>query len=172
MNFFCRIAASVLAERPTAEMPEIAVQGLQEGIESPSLIILAGTQGGESPFVLDESFLQVLQELNITFILDKSRAAMFMAKCIAFDIVNNKLDAYDGCKTLFNEVVDFLDIEDRNETYAFEGIGLQQVYGDYDTIDELRNATYSWMGTKTNQQLIEESKQSIKSELVKWLTMR
>jgi hypothetical protein len=172
MNFFCRIAAYVLAEKPTAEMPEIAVQGLQEGIESPSLIILAGTQGGESPFVIDENFSKLLQELNITFILEKRQAAMFMAKCVAFDIINNTMDAYEGCKTLFNEIVDFLDVEEKAGTYAFEGIGLHQVYGDYVTIDDLRNATYSWMGTKTNEQLIDESKQSIKTELVKWLTMR
>lgn len=84
----------VLGLIPSEALPQIAVDALEAGFDTPSLRRLAG----EMHPVLAETgplFEEVLEELR-TAIPDKSRAALVIAKAYATQIVDGTLSPYDG----------------------------------------------------------------------------
>ena len=64
MNFRQQIAKYVTGNLTTEQLPDIGVTGLEEGLDTPSLCILAGLSNNESPFQIDHYFKLTLEELN------------------------------------------------------------------------------------------------------------
>ena len=75
LNFRQQIAKYVTGNLTTDQLPDIGVTGLEEGLDIPSLCILAGLSKNESPFQIDHYFKLTLEELNIK-LPDKRQAAI------------------------------------------------------------------------------------------------
>lgn len=166
-NFLDKLALYVVKGQPSSELPEIAMQGLEEGYENPSLILLAGLSADENPFVMDECFKNVLEELNVDFI-ERNQAAFFLIKSIAKNILDNQIDTYVGCDFIFNQILNMTDLRKQDDKFVYDSIGLADVYSFYITIEELMTASVKWDTLKTNEQLIEEVKENIKVKFKEW----
>ena len=82
--------------------------------------------------------------------------------------LTDKLDPYDGCKVIFDQTLSKTDFRSQDEKYVYDSVQLASVYGLYDAIFELQNASVNWNKEKTNEQLIDIAKEDIKRELAKW----
>ena len=159
-SFLDNLALYVLEGQPTPILPDIAMQGLEDDYDSESLILIAGCPSNENPFVIDVHFKSLLKELGL-HLAEKSQAALFLIKSIRKKIVDNEIDPYEGCDLIFKEVVGSVKITP-DKIYAHDGIGLAQVYGMYDNIRDLMEATGRWDTEKTKEELIEEVKERIR----------
>lgn len=92
MNFRQQIAKYVTGNLTTDQLPDIGVKGLEEGLDTPSLCILAGLDKHESPFQIEHYFKMTLDELKIV-LPDKRQAAIEYA----FAIVDEILEGKKGC---------------------------------------------------------------------------
>lgn len=169
MSFLNNIARYILEDRPVQELPGIAIEGLEEGIYTPTMILLAGMADNQNPFLFDDYFLLLLKELEISFLLDKVQSVAFLIKSTAFGIIQHDIDAYEGCNKIFQDLLIYIDDKYLAGKYAYDDIGLAKVYSAYITIEELASATEQWSTEKSNDQLISETRTIIKSELLKWL---
>jgi len=168
MNFIKSVAKYVLDNQSFRNLPYIAVEGIEEGFVSPSLIILAGLSERESPFVIDAHFRNMLHELKLD-LATKNQAALYLAKILIREILDNSIDAYEGSSILFREIFDLTDFRDKDTYYVYDSIGLAKAYSYYSTIGDLLQAAESWDTLKTNADLIEGAKVQIKAELINWL---
>ena len=64
MTFREQIVKYVTGNMTTNQLPDIGVSGLEEGLDSPSLRILAGLSENENFFQIDNYFKQTLEELG------------------------------------------------------------------------------------------------------------
>lgn len=167
LNFLENLALYVVKVQPSSVLPNIAMQGLVDGYESPSLLLLAGLATDENPFVIDEYFKKVLQELNVDLV-GTNQAAFFLVKSIAKKILDNQIDTYAGCDFIFSQILSSTDLRRQDDKFVYDSIGLSDIYSLYITIEELKNASIRWDKLKTNEQLIEEAKENIKMKFKEW----
>lgn len=151
----------------TDQLPDIAVTGLEEGLDTPSLCILAGLSKNENPFQLDHYFKLTLEELNIK-LPDKRQAAIEYAIAIVDEILDGKKDIIIGAREIRYKVIDSYDFFSESKQYCYDSIGFETAYGLSDTFDELSNADKPWQAEKTNEQLKNETKAELLEELKKW----
>ena|GEM_PF-946464 len=167
MNFLEKIAQYILNEQTSSALPSIAMQGLEEGYETPSLIMLAGCNDNENPFLINQYFQGLLHELSLNS-LDKKQAALFLVNSTVDKIVSNQIDVYEGCDFIFKQILDLTDLRSENKKFVYDSIELADVYSLYVTIWELMHASVNWDKIKTNNNLMEETKQEIKKRLLEW----
>ena len=151
----------------TDQLPDIGLVGLEEGLDSPSLYILAGLSQSENPFQIDHYFKQTLRELNIP-LPDKRQAALEYALAIVDEIVKEKKDVIDGTREIRYKAIDSYDFFSESKQYCYDSIGFEKAYGLFDTFDELSNADRPWQTDKTNEQLIQATKTELLEELKRW----
>jgi len=151
----------------TNQLPDIGVTGLQEGLDTPSLCILAGLSKNESPFQIEHYFKLTLEELNIK-LPDKRQAAIEYAMAIVDEILEGKKDVIIGTREIRYNAIDSYDFFSESKQYVYDSIGFETAYGLFDTIDELSCANGPWQTEKTNEQLMIETKTELFEELKKW----
>ncbi len=166
-NFLDRLALYVVKGQPSSVLPNIAMQGLEDGYESPSLILLAGFAADENPFVIDEYLKKVLEELNVD-LTETNQAAFFLVKSIAKKILDNQIDTYVGCDFIFGQILSSTELRKQDDKFVYDSIGLADIYSLYTTVEDLMNASVRWDKLKTNEQLIEEAKENIKMKFKEW----
>ena len=149
------------------QLPDIGMTGLEEGLDTPSLCILAGLSKNESPFDIEHYFKLALDELKIT-LPGKREAALEYAIGIVGEIVEGKKDIIKGAREICFKAIDSFDFYSENKYYCYDSIGFEKVYGLYDTFVELSNADRPWQTEKTNEQLMAETKTELFEELKKW----
>ncbi|MEO8416532.1 MAG: hypothetical protein ABI472_22905 [Ginsengibacter sp.] len=151
-----------------SQLPDIAIVGLEEGLDSPSLWILAGLNKNENPFQVDDYFRRTLQELNIK-LPDKRQAAIEFGIAIAEQIIAGKIDLIIGTKQIIDKAIHNYDFFSETENYCYDSIGFETVYGVYYNYEDLVYADHPWQVDKTNEELLTEVKAELLEELRKWI---
>ncbi|WP_445720466.1 hypothetical protein [Flavobacterium sp.] len=167
MNFRQQIAKYATGNVTFDQLPEIGMAGLEEGLNSPSLCILAGMDKNESAFEIEHYFKMALEELNI-LIPDKRQAAIYYGIAIVDEIIAGKKDVIDGTREIRYKAIDSYDFFSESEKYCYDSIGFEYAYGLFDTYDELQNADRPWQTEKTNEELMLETKTELLEELKSW----
>ncbi|HWK07855.1 MAG TPA: hypothetical protein VNS58_29705 [Puia sp.] len=168
MTFRQNIARFVTGAIGLRSMPAIALLAMEQGLDSPSLHILAGLSVTENEFVIDKYFKDTLSELSIG-LPDKRKAAIEVGLAIADEIFENKRSIFQGVKDIKEEAIDAYPFYEETKHYCYDSIGFEKVYGLFDTIDDLRNAgSTQWQTDKTNQELEQELTKNLVTELKQW----
>lgn len=168
MNFDQLIAKYVTGNWTTSDLPKLGVAGLQQGLDSESLVILAGLSEKDNSFEIKQYFDKTLEELQVD-LPDKRTAAIELAIYYAQKIVEERIDPIEGTWNIINDCLGSYDFFAETKHYVMDSIGFEKAYGLYDTYDELRHADHSWSKTKTNDQLKEEVKLELIEELKNWI---
>jgi len=150
------------------QLPAIAYKGLEEGFDSPSLVILAGIERNESPAVVDRYFELVLIELNIA-IPNIKALTIECAILMAEEIIKNNADIIEGISDIFNRALNKYDFFSESKEFAFDSIYFERVNGLYWEYDDLSMAIEAWDEKKSNQDLMGEIKEHLFEELKIWL---
>lgn len=151
----------------TDQLPDIGVTGIEEGLDTPSLWILAGLSKNASPFQIDHYFKLTLEELNIN-LPNKRQAAIEYAMAIVDEILDGRKDVIIGTREIRHKAIDSYDFFSESKQYCYDSIGFETAYGLFDTFDEISNAGRPWHTEKTNEQLISETKTKLVEELKMW----
>jgi len=169
MNFKQLISSYILGNLTTSALPKIGLTGLMSGLDSESLVILAGLSEKDNPFEIKAYFLKALDELDIE-LPDETIAAMDIITYYANMIRNNQIDSFLGIEKIVKEVLYKTDAIAKNIKFAYDGVGFEKIYSLYDTCCDLEYADRPWDNKKTNNELIKECKKEIEIEIEKWLT--
>ena len=169
MNFRQQISNYVLGNLTTSDLPKTALIGLENGLDSDSLVILAGLNEKDNSFEIDSYFNKAVDELGIQ-IPDKKTAALEIIRYYADLIKSKQIDSYLGVERIVREVFYKTDFFDNSKEYAYDCIGFERIYGLYDTCCELESADRPWDKNKTNQELIDGFKKDLIIEIEKWIT--
>ena len=149
------------------QLPDIGVIGLQEGLDTPSLCILAGLSKNESGYQIEHYFKLTLEELNIS-LPNRRQAAIEYALAIVDEILEGKKDIIKGAHEIRHKAIDSYDFFSESKKYVYDSIGFETAYGLYDTYEDLLDADRPWQTEKTNEQLMVETKTELFDELKKW----
>ena len=167
LTFKQLIAAYVTGNLTESDLPKAAYAGLQEGLESESLIILAGMGDKDNSLELEQYFAMSLKELDLQ-LPEQREAAVQLALYYADEICEGRLDPVEGVYKILTNCLFSYDFTKANMKYAFDSIGFEYVYGLYDTYDDLNNADKPWDEAKSNDELMEEVKTELFTEVEKW----
>ena len=167
MNFKQHLAKYVTGNLATNQLPDIGLIGLEEGLDTPSLCILAGLNKNESPFQTDHYFKRALEELKIN-LPNKRQAAIEYAMAIIDEILEGKKEVVIGTREIHCKAIDSYDFFSESKQYCYDSIGFETAYGLFDTIDELSCSNTSGQTEKINEQLLNETKKELLEELKKW----
>lgn len=167
MNFKQQLAKCVTGNLTTDQLPDVGVTGLEEGLDTPSLCILAGLIKKESPYVIEHYFKLALEELEIS-LPDERQAAIEYAMVIVDEILEGKKDVIEGTREIYSNAIGSYDFFSENKDYCYDSIGFELVYGLYVTYYDLEEADIPWQPDKSNQILMEETKIELLEELRNW----
>lgn len=168
MNFKNHIAKYVTGNLRTDQLPEIAIIGMEEGLNSPSLYILAGLEKNESPFQVEHYFKLALDELHI-ILPDKRTAALEYALAIAEHVINGKIPLMTGLLEIRYEAIDSYNFYEESKKLLFDSIGFERINGLFEAHFDLSDAFHQMHKDKTNEQLIIETEADLLIELKKWI---
>jgi hypothetical protein len=167
MKFEQLIAKYVTGALTTSQLPQIAYIGIEEGLQSQSLDILAGLEKNENPFIIEQYFNSAIKELG--FVIPKLRtAAIKYAIGVADEIIKGERDIILGVSEIKNKAIDSYDFFSESKEYVYDSIFFEKVYGIYYECDDLTNDLVQIGGDKSRVQLITEARQELLVELVKW----
>jgi len=167
VNFRQEIAKYVTGNLTTNQLPDIGVKGLEEGLDTPSLCILAGLSKNDNPFQIENYFKLTLEELRIE-LPDRRQAALEYAFAILDEILEGKKDIILGTKEIYCDAIGSYNFFSETKDFCYDSIGFEVVYGLFDTYDDLSNADIPWQNDKTNEQLMVEVREELWGELKKW----
>lgn len=146
----------------------MAVTGLLEGLESESLVILAGMSESDNKFQLSEYFEKAINELKIK-LPDKRNAAIELALFYANEMIHKRVDPIVGLSNIISKCLNSYNFFDESKQYAMDSIQFHNLYGLYWTYDDLKNADYQLQKDKSNEELIQETKSEIIKEIEIWM---
>ena len=117
-NLELAAALHSLHEILTDDLPLVATKALEEGLDSPSLRMLAGTTTS-SGFEIDELLTRTLSELGLRP-MNPQRAQRVLARFRARQIVDGKVDPVVGAENVYrtylpeypDETIEFLRLSD------------------------------------------------------------
>ena len=168
MNLEASIAKLNLGELSLSQFPEIAMKALEEGIESESLVILAGINDSENSFEIREYLDCVIKELGI--ISHQSLSAGFvLANAYVESFKIKEIDIIECIYRIKNECWDNCQNEIESNEYLYDGIKFDKIIGpwyEYNEID-VRTAWVKESG-KSVSQLKLEIKQDLENMILKW----
>ncbi|MGV9012885.1 MAG: hypothetical protein ACOH13_09860 [Flavobacteriales bacterium] len=167
MNFKQQIAKYVTGNLSSSQLPNIGVQGLEEGLDTPSLCILAGLGKYDTPFEIEHYFKLTLDELHIA-LPDKRQAAIEYALAIVDELLSGDKDVVTATREIMQNAIGSYDFFSESKKYCYDSIGLEAAYGLLDTFDELSIAVKPWEEERTNDQLMVEVKLQLATELKSW----
>jgi hypothetical protein len=167
LTFKQYLADYVTGNLTTSQLPKLGLAGLEQGLDSDSLTILAGMSDKDNQFEIEDYFKKALTELEI-ILPDKREAALELAKYYADEIIAGKVDPVDGVNKIIRKALDSYDFFNESKEYAMDSIDFQTIYGLYWTYDDLCETDHPWSKEKTNDELIKEVKVDIINELKVW----
>ena len=130
MTFKELLADYYLGNRATSQLPKIALVGIQEGIESGSLLILAGMNSNDNLHEIAQYFKYAEAELNIEEFPPLESAKILM-KYYLNKMVNNQDEAYELMGKIHNYIytnIKFEKLETENTKYLGSELGLERMY--------------------------------------------
>lgn len=165
-KFHQEILNFILGNTTISDLPRIGLLGLTEGLESESLIILAGLSENDNSFEIEHYFKKTISELSIE-LPNKYSASIELAQFYADLIIDRKLDPILGVNKMIKKCFNHCDFGE-SKKYAMDNIGFEAIYGLYWSYDDLKDADSPWYKNKTDSQLMLEIKEKIIDELIKW----
>jgi hypothetical protein len=131
LTFKEKIADYVLGNRTTSRFPDIAINGLEEGNESESLLILAGMSENDNNFELEQYFSQMLLELGFE-LPSKLEAADILITFYLTKMVNEPENGFDLMTKIHNEIYHANEWIETNpelkKEFVGEELGIQHLY--------------------------------------------
>lgn len=167
MSFQLHIAKMVIGYRTHTSLQTIALEALDEGLDSPSLRILAGLANNEYPSIVDHYFYETLKELEIE-LPNKKTAAIEVAVWIVDEINAGRKSVFEGTKELIDKTINVIAGDKKNTFYAYDSIAFEKAYGLFYTIDDLQDVPSPWMGGRPVKDLEEAATMELLIELKKW----
>lgn len=141
----------------------MAVTGLEEGLNSYTLRVLAGHNAGDNPFQLVDYFKAVLKELDLVQ-PGRKWALIDVIEFHAYKIAHEQSDPYSG----FGLIDDIL----KKTEFYYDDIGLMECYSDYISIWEVESdglQLHEGLGL-TKEQFINRAKDDLVKHISVWLT--
>ncbi|MFN8888502.1 MAG: hypothetical protein ACK5WF_13665, partial [Cyclobacteriaceae bacterium] len=99
MNFRQKISKYFLGFLTTKDIPDIGVTGLEEGLDSKNMRIVAGLAENENPFLAEDYLLKAIKDFGLT-IPDRKEATLNVIIFHADKITSKQVDPYDGFKEI------------------------------------------------------------------------
>ncbi|PKK95522.1 MAG: hypothetical protein CVV60_00835 [Tenericutes bacterium HGW-Tenericutes-5] len=139
MNFKVGIAQYVLGNYTSKDLPKLALDSLESGMEAPSLLILAGLVDG---WEIENYLRLTLKELKLSLPSEKE-AGLEVIEYYLNKIINNESDPEEEIKNIIDQVLNKVNYSHQNEKYAYEYISFDKIYGLYWAIDDFKNPLVS-----------------------------
>jgi hypothetical protein len=102
MSFQLHIAKMVIGYRTHISLQPIALEVLEEGLDSPSLRILAGLANNEYPSIVDHYFYETLKELKID-LPDKRTAAIAVTSSTLDKNMTREIPVFEGNREIIDK---------------------------------------------------------------------
>lgn len=151
----------------TSDLLKLGIEGLRNGLDSESLVILAGLSERDDSCEIKQYFYKTLNEIQVT-LPDKRSAAIELAIYYAQKVIENKMNPIEGTSNIVINCLSSYDFSKESKRFVFDSIGFEKAFGLYDMHEDLRRADHSWSVTKTNEQLKMDIKLELMSELKVW----
>jgi len=168
MTLEVSIAKFNLGEMSITQFPKIAMEQIENGIESESLIILAGMGEKDSAFEIKEYLDAAIDELNIT-IYKSNEAAYILANYYVQECKNGNLHINEAIYKIKNECWESDLVKITSEKYIYDSIKFEKIIGswyEYNEIDEF----IDWVkkSKKSIPQINEELEEELYNNLLHW----
>ena len=162
------IAKLQLGEITLREFPKIALKAIESGIESKSLLILAGMKSTDNEFEIKEYLDNVIDELSIT-IQESLGSAYILANSYVnsykkgeFNIIqciyNIKNECWDNCQNKIDSI-----------DYLYDGIKFEKIIGPWFEYNEIDQFT-DWVkkSNKSLYQIKKEIEKDLETKVLNW----
>jgi len=148
-------------------IPSAAYDLLEQGVDTPSLRILAGLDGEDD---IERYLNNTLAELSITMpVYERDRSFYIMLGLeLADEILAGKKELYSGVSDLI-EQLDEYDFRQETKHYVYDSIGFEYVYGLYYSFDDLPWAVVPGQYFSIRCKEADELKQKLKEALTEWV---
>ena len=168
LTFRQNIARYITGEISETLLPSIAIEALEEGLDSITLRILAGLSDNENGYVIEIYFKETLRELNLE-LPDKREACIQVGLAYAESIFEGKNSLFGGAQCIKWYMLDAYPFFDESTQYCYDSINFEKSYGLIVNLDDLRNAgSTQWQVDKTNEQLENIISEELMRELKLW----
>ncbi len=171
-----KIADYVLGNRTSSQLPDIAISGLEEDLESESLLILAGMSKNDNSFEIARYFNKMLEELG-TELPSKLEAANVLITLYLNKMVSEPENGFDLMTKIHNEIYHANEWSQTNpelkKEFVGEELGLQHLYTWYRELQDFGDGS---MLLYHNDLPPKEQKKKFESHLIKeaknWLELK
>jgi hypothetical protein len=161
MNWKLETAKLQFGLQYESNLPGLACSALVDGLDSPSLRVLAGLDGKDHVEV--RKYLEkVLYELEGEALPTRDEAAWILVRHLIDAIVDGAIEPHEGLHTLIHNVYWAMDWSTSSTKFVGDSIGIQKLYGLCDSFDELSVANYRGSWWKSNKKLLAELQEDIK----------
>ncbi|MGV3599287.1 MAG: hypothetical protein ACO1PI_15600 [Bacteroidota bacterium] len=167
-RFNQQLAKYVIGCVATEDLPQIALTGLQEGLESESLIILGGMGSHNYLYEIETYFSKALVELNIS-LPNKREAALLVSYYYVSDISNGTIEPITGVGLII-QCLNSYDFFSESKNFVLDSVGFNSIYGLYYEYEDLKNPLVEKPNGRTEQEIREDLTKQIMSELAIWRT--
>lgn len=132
MDFREKIANYTLGNYSSKDLPDIATSGINQGLESNSLYVLAGLNEQDNSFEIDQYFNRSLIELEI-LLPNELEAANILLSYYLRQIISSPNQAFELMSKIDNQIYNKIDWNKQEaiypkETFVGEYLGLQNMY--------------------------------------------
>jgi hypothetical protein len=164
MNWKLELAKSLFGLRHIGSFPDLATEAMGEGVDTPSLRVLAGlspVQGNNEE--ITEYLQKTLRELEVDW-PSEEEAAWLLLRYYIDAIIDGAIDPHAGLHTIISKIYRRMRWSESDKHYAGDSIKIEKLYGLCDTFDDLAEASTRWDKEKTNDQLKAELQKEIRNE--------
>ena len=153
-------------------LPNVAVDALERGIDSPALRLLASySLIPYDPIGVEAAYRQVRRELP-DFAPSRQEAAFCLLEALLTEIVSGQIGPDIGVGRIVNDVYRQCGWDDRNVRFVGDSLGIELLYSHWDAIDDLREAGHPFQPPRSNAELISEAMDDIRTEAARLLSAR
>jgi hypothetical protein len=142
MNFQEKLANYVLGNLTRSYFPDIALTALNEGIESESLLILAGMTDRDNTFELQKYFEGSLIELAIT-LPNKTEAAHLLLRYYLGEMISHPDKAFEAMYKIDNDIYHQVDWQQelgvKDKKFVGDELGLERLYTWYRELQDFED---------------------------------
>lgn len=168
MTFKQNIYRYITGEVDLREIPAFAFSALENGMDSPSLRILAGLSGEENSYQIEAYLRDTMKELEVEMV-SKREAAIQVGLAYAEKIFERKKTIFGGAQCIKWYMLDVYPFSEEIKEFLYDSIGFSRAYGLFVTLDDLHDSgSTQWQSERTNMQIESELNDELFLELRKW----
>lgn len=165
MNIRESIANYKLGNSVLSDFPKIAIDALEKGYDSESLVILAGLNSKTNSFEIKEYLESSLFELGIK-IEDEFDSFIVLSKYYTNQILTGEVNSVEGTYKLKNNCIDNCSSIPDSKDYLLDGINFQKAIGLWYEFYEISDNEWA---NKEKKRMDEENQiKLLRSEIENW----